>query len=76
MNDYNFMSEERCILITKACLNGLYEIGLRQKDIAKLLKVTDRTIRKWENGWCMPRADTFYNLRLLCKEEGAKCRQG
>lgn len=76
MNDYKFMSERRCIQITKECLDLLYKIGFQQKEIAILLDVSDRTIRKWENEWCMPRADLFYNLRLLCKEESRVCRRG
>lgn len=36
--------------------------GLRQKELAKLLKVSNKTVSNWENGRSVPKADKIESL--------------
>ena len=49
----------------------IYELRLKrnltQKMLADKIKVSDRTISKWENGLTVP---DLHNIRVICKELG------
>jgi len=56
MNDYrfgNFICEKRTMA------------GLSQQQMAGLLKVSDKTVSKWENGKAKPRPDVLKKIAVL-----------
>ena len=53
---------------TIKCIDSLYDAGFNQIEIAIGVDVSDRTIRKWECGECIPNFEQYIKLLQFCKD--------
>ena len=61
--EFDYMSNN-----VNSLLNKLYFNNYNQIQIANKLRVTDRAVRNWENGECLPNLKLYFRLVRLCKE--------
>lgn len=70
MNQINInkISKEEILLKVYKMLDLLVEYEISQKNIAKFIGVSDRTIRNWLNAKSIPNSDSWINLNRLYKQ--------
>lgn len=67
----NLIDRNKYQKIVLKYLERLYAKGLKQYQIAKQLKIDERTVRKWEYFRSVPSGVQYLNLKNLCKKLGA-----
>ena len=71
ISNFNRMSSRNYSFGNKLCFLR-EKLGLKQTDVAKKLKISDKTISKWENGVCYPRKKHMRKLSNLYGEDITK----
>lgn len=64
----NKISKEEILLKVYKMMNLFEHYEIRQKEIAKFIGVSDRTIRNWLAAKSIPSSDSWINLNKLYKQ--------